>query len=308
MSLRGSLFPFPSQTTHSCQALLLDTRVWQPLAHAMIRLGASQTLLTSRDVTCTLNPNRPRRPPTYLYTKGKQPVISTDFHLSASIPRHDTFHPITLAALSSSSPAPATANPSDWSVSSDSETDAINMTNLPPRITTDGTQDAPTDDTGTLRQIISLATIDSFPYLPLRGGTFRIHQEESETELHELEVMDDAGFDNFPSIRSTEIDSDVQGDNGRIYGGPVEQYDEDDGSGSEGEDDEGYDDEDDFTDNGEESQIDNGSVILIEALWDPNLVIIAPPRIPTPADQIMLARFGSQHGAEIFDTPPRHTY
>ncbi|KAF3935914.1 hypothetical protein ABW20_dc0106687 [Dactylellina cionopaga] len=306
----------------------------------MICLGASQILLTNRDVTHTLNPKRSRRAPTYLYTKGKKPILSTDY-VPSSVPHLDTSRPITSTVASSpffnQSDPPAiprrSASP-EWSTSSGSESSAGTMPTLAPPGSTDGTNDTSLsiDDIGNLHPIVSLRTVDSFPFLPIRRESgFEIHQDYPEFPREEsIDIVGDPGSSGYSSLSeyssfgSTEEEEEDDDDdmNGEADLGDIEhtrvrvdisdlgqEYEEfRDGFGIvDGNEDSINDDDDDDDDDVGQTDEDNDddSFILAEAVWDPNLAVIPQERALTPGDQTEPGNDNAPVDTELFETPPR---
>ncbi|KAF3918635.1 hypothetical protein AA313_de0204312 [Arthrobotrys entomopaga] len=293
----------------------------------MIRLGASQMLLTNRDVTRTLKSNHPRRPPTFLYTKGKHPSTTSNVHLSPPAPHSGTRHPAVAPTMQSSSSSiitPGEAAPLDWSTSSGSEPSPSAILRGSRAISTDGTQDGSnsSDRPGNLRQIISLETVDSFPFLPLRPSQIQIYEDDPNTAYEDPEAVSDADFyddsddsdDNDSSLDSTasSIEPETQDINGS--GDDYDIWDEDEYEEDEYEDEEeGEEDGQDREDESEssvdhDSEDGHASVVLAESIWDPNLTVVAPQRLVAPLLRAMDLQAGFQDDAlaetGVFETPP----
>ncbi|KAF3942330.1 hypothetical protein ABW19_dt0207300 [Dactylella cylindrospora] len=248
----------------------------------MIRLGGTQILLTNRDVTRTLNPNPHRRQPTFLYTKGKRPLRSiqepihqTNASRPITSPSGFVSHLDTMDTLTATSLHGTPS--SDWSVSTASDTDTLpdRLPDLAPAdAATDGTDDTSFDfsfiDGLGLRQVISLESIDSFPYLPAsssRASSFRIHTDEEYGQ---------EGSDDIPT-RGTGIFTFST-----------------DGT---------------FVEEGEEDHAAEPH-ILVESLWGPNALLqqertLTPPPQPTPSAGEQVADSDGSVDTGLFETPPR---
>ncbi|KAK6336614.1 hypothetical protein TWF718_009413 [Orbilia javanica] len=278
----------------------------------MLRLSGSQVLLTNRDVTRTLNPKRARRPPTYLYTKGKQPIRSSPYP-APSIPHIDTSRPSASAPSTStarqrngiapSSLAPVRSSSPDWSLSSDTEVASSssasssssssdsNMQEQPilPS-STDGAEDETTanyvGEMGSFRQVVSLETIDSFPFLPYRPPPslmFRIHEDPAPPmpnlvrRVRTFDPYDNWSPQPFPYL-SIPLYEETYAEDTDEDDEDFENYDENawagDGDGDGMDENE---DEDEDEDDGEEEVI-----ILNETIWDPDTMILAEIQTDAP--------------------------
>ncbi|KAK6525558.1 hypothetical protein TWF281_010619 [Arthrobotrys megalospora] len=277
----------------------------------MLRLSGSQVLLTNRDVTRTLNPKRTRRPPTYLYTKGKQPLRSSSYPAS-SIPHINTSRPSTSSSTFPGqtdrippSSAPVQPSSPDWSTSSDTESSSTDG-NMPEQSNLNRSTDGPNDEMmtaylremGPFRQVISLETIDSFPFVPYRPPPslmFQIYEDPMPSP-----VGSDAEFDFMTtewdpepfgylgsSYRQADDTEDVDGDDD--YG--HENFENSDGNGGNGGDGVAGDDEE------EEEE----PIILNEMIWNPDTMLIVEPGalIPVPDAR------APEVAAELLESPPQ---
>ncbi|KAF3159534.1 hypothetical protein TWF106_006971 [Orbilia oligospora] len=266
----------------------------------MLRLSGSQILLTNRDVTRTLNPKRTRRPPTYLYTKGKQPIRNPP-HLPPSIPHINTSRPSvpspsTLIAGQSDGippqlPAPVRPSSPDWSTSSDTEisssasSSSSSDTNMAeqsaPTPSTDGADDEISTtylrEVRPFRQVVSLETIDSFPFLPYRPPPslmFDIYEDpiyriQSPVDASRaLDPYDDWDPQPFPYLGSSYY-QEAYADDSYANDEDLENADENAWAG-EDEDVAG-----DQNGDVEEDEDDEEVIILNEAFWDPDTILVA---------------------------------
>ncbi|KAJ6257101.1 hypothetical protein Dda_7986 [Drechslerella dactyloides] len=227
----------------------------------MLRLGSSHILLTNRDASRSLHPNRTRRQPTSLYTKGKKPVRASArlaamaaaaasaamANSSASTASPDTYFSQSDRLLPSSSTTTSTHRrsarlmdhgPINWPPAPEEEgeeeptvaTDATDPSiEEPPMITAvDGADEADEEATSGfeeyagLRQVISLATVDSFPFLPISTrSNFEIYEDPDEDEDTAVEDSN-ATHDE----EMTDVDSWGERDDG-----VSDQFSDDDGDG-----------------------------------------------------------------------------
>ncbi|KAK6507384.1 hypothetical protein TWF481_005819 [Arthrobotrys musiformis] len=267
----------------------------------MLRLGGSQVLLTNRDVTRTLNPKRTRRPPTYLYTKGKQPLRSSAYPAS-TIPHINTSRPSTssqsgLAAVQtgrapSMSSAPMRPSSPDWSTSSDTEFSSLSSSssssesNMPEQPTPNPSTDGAGDDAmanllremgpGPYRQVISLETIDSFPFLPYRPAPslmFRIYEDPVPPTtspvggVQPFDSYEDLDFEPFPYLGSS-YDYDTEYE--YFYGDEEDYENMDDNAWYTGGADHM-----DGNENEQEDDDEEEVIILNEMMWDPDTMLVA---------------------------------
>ncbi|KAK6537698.1 hypothetical protein TWF694_011869 [Orbilia ellipsospora] len=273
----------------------------------MIRLGASQMLLTNRDVTRTLKSDHPRRPPTFLYTKGRYPPITSDAPLSSPAPHLSTRRTTISPAMPSSSSSvitPDEVGPLDWSASSDSESTPSVILRHNRVVPTDGTQDSSNyvGGTGSLRQVISLETVDSFPFLPPRPNEIQIYEDDPNSVYEDSEPVSDTDFyddsdSDSSSLEGTEYSIEPQNQDVSDSGGDYDiQYEEED---DDGEEESSMDDD---------SEGGHASVILVESIWDPNLTVMVPHRFVAPLLQTIDLQTDFQEDTtretDIFETPP----
>ncbi|KAK6512703.1 hypothetical protein TWF506_008875 [Arthrobotrys conoides] len=265
----------------------------------MLRLSGSQILLTNRDVTRTLNPKRTRRPPTYLYTKGKRPIRNPPYP-APSIPHINTSRPTTSSPSTFVAgqtdrilpPLSGLVRPSspDWSASSDTETpssassSSSSDTNMPEQATPTPSTDGADDETATtylremgpFRQVVSLETIDSFPFLPYRPSPslmFDIYEDPiSQTQTpvdfaQASEPYDEWDPQPFPYLGSSYYE-DAYAEGLYEYDDDFENADENawagEGGAVAGNENGGVEDED-----------EEDVIILNETFWDPDTMHVA---------------------------------
>ncbi|KAK6343233.1 hypothetical protein TWF730_010832 [Orbilia blumenaviensis] len=298
----------------------------------MLRLSSSQVLLTNRDVSRTLNPKRIRRPPTYLYTKGKQPLRSTSHSTSSStIPHINTSRPSTSSRSPIFSGRRARVPPSsdplqpsspDWSASS-SSSDTESLSSLSSNINMSQQQqqqqqqsnvvpstDGPGDETmaallrdmGPLQQVVSLETIDSFPFVPYRlppSMLFQIYEDPVPPMIGPV-----GGIQTFEPY--TFWDSQPFPYLGGSYGQVMHIEDiNEDAQIFENDDDDGWNgDGQETNDEGGENELVQHveeSIILNETMWDPDTMIIVDPEIHSPVQDNGAPRVA----AGLLESPPR---